>query len=74
MWSLFTLDTPLRLLNVKGGKKTYKCSFPVVGGQIACHRKIPLINALCHGFNFDLGLDMGVFNPLCATFSSPFFL
>lgn len=69
MWSLFTLDTSLRLLSVKWWKKMYKCSFLVVGGQIACNRKIPLLNVLCHGFNFDLRVEVGVFYPFYASFS-----
>lgn len=49
MWSLFTLDAPLRFLSVKWWKKTYKSEFQVVGGQTACYGRVPLINALCHG-------------------------
>lgn len=53
VWFLFTLGTPLRLLSVKWWKKTHKSKFCVIGGQIACCRKIPL-SVLCHGFNSDI--------------------
>lgn len=54
MWSLFTLDAPLRLLSVKWWKKTYKSKFQVVGGQVACYGRVPLMNALCHGYNCEI--------------------
>lgn len=54
MWSLFTLDAPLRLLSVKWWKKTYKSKFQAVGGQVACYGRDPLMNALCHGYNCEI--------------------
>lgn len=54
MGSLFTLDAPLRLLSVKCWKKIYKSKFQVVGGQTARYGRVPLMNALCHGYTCDI--------------------
>lgn len=54
MGSLFTLDAPLRLLSVKCWKKIYKSKFQVVGGQTARYGRVPLMNALCHGYICDI--------------------